>query len=120
MAISFDAEHDTHECLQRVASAIKQVKKLEGDELKVKIQACAGSWTSQEHDVNSNSHQQITEAMFTEDDNNYINGYRIVYGTDSKEQITIIFALTFYTNYKLTYSCGENMYQYYYNQLSNH
>ena len=74
MAISFDAEHDTHECLQRVASAIKQVKKLEGDELKVKIQACAGSWTSQEHDVNSNSHQQITEAMFTEDDNNYIIG----------------------------------------------
>jgi len=86
MVISFDKEHDTHECLQRVASAIQQVKKLEGNELKVKIQACAGSWTSQEHDVNSNAHQQITEAMFTEDDNNYILGVQ--------EKISLVNAVT--------------------------
>ncbi len=72
--INFDKEHDSTECLQRVAEAIKNIPRLTKEDLTVKIQMCAGEWSGEMHDVNMSAHQKITETMFHENDTNFIVG----------------------------------------------
>ena len=84
--VSFDNEHDTKECLTKIASAIKSLPELSQNDIMLKVQACAGEWSGQMHDVNAATHQKITEAMFDEQDNNYILG--------AKEKITMVQAIT--------------------------
>jgi len=74
LLVSFDKQHDSSECLDRLSHAIKNIPTLTKNDILVKIQMVSGQWSGQAHDVNYITHQKITEAMFTADDTNYIVG----------------------------------------------
>jgi len=74
LVVSFDKEHDSNECLDRLSHAIKNIPSLTKNDILVKIKMVSGEWSGQAHDVNYITHQKITESMFTSDDTNYIVG----------------------------------------------
>jgi zinc protease len=86
LQIAFDKKHDSSECLQAVAKAIKNIPELSEQDLQMKVKVVAGSWSGQEQDINASAHAILTREMFHDNDINTV--------TELKTKVKLLQAVT--------------------------